>query len=561
MKTTLQIVFVSAAGIVGVFLGMALRQPVQPQIQPSAAVVSDRPDMDSASSPAGGFFSSPGTAVRLNPRPLVSQLEHDLSLSTGVKRWLRWWEALDQATADDMPALVRLAQGKADVLRLIGARWAQIDPKHMFESLMANGSPSDTNHRDLIRQLLKDWTPLDPEAVIATLNESSGTANGGPWAWTVAGIVMKSDPERGLKLFSEWNIVNYGPSMNKVRSWAKANPRHAAEFTLKHRAGYATESAMKSIGKEWGQIDPAAALQFAAQHGDKFTDAMGEAVVREWAYRDLQSAGEWLATTDPRMRQQFAETFVEVWAKQDATGALEWSQKNLTGSAQHRAVKGVLKGAAGKDVSIAAQMVAEMTPSSARAAAAAGVAEKWIPQDTSSKPEGVKPEFVSWLGSLDTDSVKRVLGAQSYKWLAADPNSLAQFIAQADATSVPDNTYSRVARRMTTQDPRGAMEWVQALPDQHSLSTGKEAYGQWQLHQPDAARQWLNELPGQDSRRTAYAEGALEALIHLPQAVEHFAALPPTEKSMARKIVNRQRIESSHKERLLTALTGGTPVP
>lgn len=553
MKNVLQIMIVLAAGVVGLLAGMALRPSVQSQIRSSSISPPESRDTTSASSPDRGFFSAPGAASRR--LSLASKLKRSLSLSKGVERWLRWWEALDQATADDMPALVRLAKGRPEVLRLIAARWARIDPSHMFETVMANGpGPLDATQKSLLEHLLKDWTRRDPEAVIVALNEHPGIVNGGPWAWTVAGTVIKSDPERGLRLFSEWNIVSYGPSMNKIRSWAKADPRHAAGFALEHPAGYATESAMRTIGKEWARTDPAAALQFVAQHGDKFIDAMGAAVVREWADRDLQSAGDWLAATDPRMRQQFAETFVEVWAKQDAAGALQWSQENLTGSALQRAAKGVMTGAAKKDVSSAAQLVTEMTPSLARAAAAAGVAEKWLPERFVSNPKGVKPEFMEWLGKLDSDSIKRVLWSQSFKWLDVDLDSLAQFVAQAEVSSVPTTTYSRVARRMTTHKPHEAMEWVQTLPDQHALFAGKEAYGQWRLHQPEAARQWLNELPQEDPRREAYAEGALQAVIHLPQAAERLAALPPAEKSLARKIIDRQRLASSHRERLLAAL-------
>src|SRR2546423_15612611 len=51
--------------------------------------------------------------------PLTTKLERDLSMSSGVTRWLYWLDALEKATPQDFPRLARLAQGHPPALRFV----------------------------------------------------------------------------------------------------------------------------------------------------------------------------------------------------------------------------------------------------------------------------------------------------------------------------------------------------------------------------------------------------------------------------------------------------------
>ena len=55
--------------------------------------------------------------------PLATKLERDLSMSTGVTRWLYWLDALEKATVQDFPRLARLAHSNPTALRFVAARW------------------------------------------------------------------------------------------------------------------------------------------------------------------------------------------------------------------------------------------------------------------------------------------------------------------------------------------------------------------------------------------------------------------------------------------------------
>ena len=95
---------------------------------------------------------------------------------------------------------------------------------------------------------------------------------------------------------------------------------------------------MKTIGKEWAKIDPAAALDFANSKSGELGSALAKSALNEWASRDLDGAADWLASADTRTRGRLASAFVEAWAKDDAAGALEWCALNLSGSSLAQAV-------------------------------------------------------------------------------------------------------------------------------------------------------------------------------------------------------------------------------
>src|SRR5882672_5028885 len=83
-------------------------------------------------------FTRKFTTVRTHDdSPLATQLERDLSMSSGVTRWLYWLEAIEKAAPSDFPRLARLAQGNATATKLLAARWAEVAPRHLFDTLVA----------------------------------------------------------------------------------------------------------------------------------------------------------------------------------------------------------------------------------------------------------------------------------------------------------------------------------------------------------------------------------------------------------------------------------------
>ena len=84
--------------------------------------------------------ASPDTTdLSLPPgRPIDPSLVEVLRADKGAKRWLRLLAASEEAAAKDMPGLIRAAGKDGAAVRMLAARWAELDAKHMFRSLYAD---------------------------------------------------------------------------------------------------------------------------------------------------------------------------------------------------------------------------------------------------------------------------------------------------------------------------------------------------------------------------------------------------------------------------------------
>jgi hypothetical protein len=488
--------------------------------------------------------------------PLATQLEKNLALSTSVTRWLYWLEALEKAAPSDFPRLARLAQGNPSAVRLVATRWAEVAPRHMFNTLVAASKETKSQPLwELTHPLFDIWPRNDPEAAIAALNEPGDFGMRGSWRMDVATTILRTDVEQGLRLMANWHIENYDPGMGAIAKWAAADPRHAAEFTLQNSLGYVAQRAADTIGQEWAKSDPAGAMAFATANPGGLGTVLGAAALKQWAEGNLTDAAQWLADADAQTRNRLSPAFVEAWAQKDAGSALSWCDENLSGSSLVQAVGGVLKGAADKDVARAAALVTGMDPSPARAEAAFAVARKWFPEMSSG--EAAKPEAIAWLGGLDADSIRRVFeeGVVQWGWACSDPKSMAAFLATASAGEIPASAYSILVRQMVRQSPLDTLDWASHLPADCALSAGSDAFAEWCNSQPEAATRWLDALAPTDNRRQPYFQSAIQTMAYHPQATEQFAAMPTADRAAARSVIEGMSLPEPRRSDLLNALT------
>ncbi|PYI86172.1 MAG: hypothetical protein DME26_09580 [Verrucomicrobia bacterium] len=553
MKLLSRFLVVLAGAGIGLAIGFALRGKAAGRLAESPAIMLASPTVSQAELSRPPNRRAP---VRLNDdSPLTTKLEHDLSMSSGVTRWLYWLEAIEKAQPADFPRLARLAQGNAPATRFVAARWVELHPRHLFDTIVA----ASTNGQglpvaELARVLFDEWPKRDPDAAIAALNE---TGNGGArnWRFDVAYGLIEKDIERGFRLLSEWHVdnVGFGPrGIAAVAKWTRANPRHAAEFMLEQPDGYSFRSAMDTIGNEWSRTDPAGALAFATGKPGELGSMLATSVLKEWAGGNLDEAADWLAGTDVRTRNRLSPTFVEAWAKQDAAGALSWCEENLAGSYLAQAVGGVLTGAAEKDVAGAAGLVAAMEPSPARAEAAVAIARKWFPQLSSDQQ--VNPATVAWLAGLDAESVRRVVNELQWGWSTSDPKSMAAFLVASSSDQIPTHAYTILARELARKNPSEAIEWASRLPEDHGLSAGGEVFSEWRRSQPEAAMKWLNGLSTADARREPFFQSAIRGLAYDPQAAEQLAAMTGSDRAAARNVIETMSLPEDRRARLLDML-------
>jgi hypothetical protein len=561
MKIVVNSVAVLVAACLGLAVGLALRSKrISGNSESGAAALKSRVGQEAQ---GAGPHDERQELRPTDDSPLATKLERDLAKSSGVTRWLYWLDAVEKAAPSDFPRLARLAQHSPAALEFVAARWAQIAPRQMFDTLVgATRNGSGFPVREMAPVLFREWPKSDADAAIAALNEPGELGPRHYWREEVATTIINNDFERGLRLFRQWRFDNYMPFYDErgpVPKWAAADPRHAAEFVLDNPSGYVSQGVVKVVGEEWAKTDPAAALEFAAGRQGELASLLGTAALKQWAERNLSDAADWLAATEEQTRNRLSPGFVEAWAKKDAPAALAWSEENLSGSGLASAVPSIIQGAGLKQVAATAELVAGMEPSAARAAGAAAVASQWFPRlGGDAGPGGnetVKPETVAWLASLDPASIKRVLNDETWSWATSDPKSMANFLLTLSNEAIPEWTETILARQMATRNPAAALDWASRLPATRAQAAGGEAYATWWSSQRDAATQWLSDLPADDSRRQPFFEASLRQLAYDPRASEQFAAMTADERTAARSVIEKMSLPEDRRATLLSALT------
>lgn len=548
MKLVPKIIVLSAACVLGLAVGFALRARTTERLNAGASGTSG-----TKSSKGHSAGDSNRASVASDDSPLATQLERSLKISSGVTRWLLWVETLEKAGPADFPRLARLARGNPTAIRFLALRWLDLAPRHFFDTLLTEvRSGNSVWTRELTDILFNEWPKRDPQGVIDALNEAGDFGMRDLWRHRVADGIFNSDVERGLRLMSEWHIENYGPSMRAIWKWMAPDPVHAAQFTLDNGVGYAAQMTMDTIGKEWAKTEPAAALAFASAHPGQLGSVLGASALKQWATTDFSQAADWLANTDERTLNRLSPAFVETWAKTDAGAALAWCDENLLGSSLAQAVRSVVTGAAEKDLTAAAALVTQMDPSPARTEAAVAVARKWMPDLSSDK--SVPAEAVTWLGSLDAESCRRVLEEITWQWATSDAKTMAAFLAQSPSQRIPSSADSILGRQMARQDPLQALDWASQLPLDRGLNAGAAAYAEWRNSQPDAATEWFNALPSDDARRQPFFKSAVETMAWGSQAVAQLAALSDSERAAAKSIIQGLTLPDDKRTRLLEVL-------
>src|SRR4030095_13435454 len=134
--------------------------------------------------------------------------------------------------------LIRVASSDSAMIRMLAARWAELDPDHMFRSIYADymlpeGALSTLPSRHILSDVLfEQWTKSDLKAAIKALTDVPDFSGREQLRMTVSDRVMQVDVEEGLRVLKEWSVQNYLPDMKKVAEWAGKDPQHAAEVVL-----------------------------------------------------------------------------------------------------------------------------------------------------------------------------------------------------------------------------------------------------------------------------------------------------------------------------------------
>lgn len=412
-------------------------------------------------------------------------------------RWLVLLGEADEADAARMPALIKAAAGEWVVVSLLAQRWAELDPQHMFATLLADAltnQPSLDREGSLMLSLFAHWAKADPDAAVAALKEPTGLSAGQTIRRHVSNWIMQSDPARGVKLMIDWKVAdNFVPDISALGKWVDENPRAAAEVATAGDLGSASWGILRRIGAAWAASDPAAALAFAAEKRGTARLRLAEAVISEWARRDLKAAVAHLAAEpDAAIRGKLGLPIVESWAAQDPQAALLWANENLKGAARNSAAASVVKTMAAKDIGAAAEFIAGLDEGSARDQSVNQLLRTWLSKD---KKEDATAAL-TWMAALpDADARRQAMEQSSWRLFYAAADETIAFLNSPQGAIAPQQLFDRAAQHLAQKNPGSAMQWAAALPPERRSAAQESVLNEWMSTRPDAAMEWVRGLP------------------------------------------------------------------
>lgn len=186
-----------------------------------------------------------------------------------MEKILERWGELDGPGATAYAAQVYDATGNSGLLRDALEGWARKDPQGAITQLNNLGL-NDRLALDIRRDLVGQWTELNPAAAAAYASINRNTNNWGGLVSSVADEWSKRDP----KAAAAW-AANLPPGLDKrsaisqsIRNWADSDPSGVALFVSSQPPGQNRDAMAQTLARQVGRDDPAAGLKWAVMVGD-----------------------------------------------------------------------------------------------------------------------------------------------------------------------------------------------------------------------------------------------------------------------------------------------------
>ena len=507
--------------------------------------------------PATTTQPAPATPAGPVGRTLDPEFVTAVQTEFGAKRWLRLVAASEQATAAEMPALLRLAGEDSAAIRILAARWAELDPRHMFQSLYAeyllpDGAPNALPSRWTLGDVLfETWVKKDAAAVLKALNEVPNFSGLQNLRMNVVNQLMKTDPGQAIQAMQDWRVNNYLPDMKEFAKWAAEDPRAATTAALKLGQDHTSQYALKEVGKAWAKTNPREALEHAATLKPTARTALGSEVMRHWAGRDLEAAIEF-ATSEQNATQRAAlgQSLVATWGKTDPAAALEWSQENLRGAARAEAIGALIKSAAEKDISQAAELAAGMEAGPAQIRATTAIFETWF------KNKDQRSAALDWLAALPDEEARRsAFERVQWNWSWQNPDEARDFLSGPHGKLAPPDMVSQIARTQAAKNPAAAMEWAAKLPENQILPARTAVLQRWLSSRPEAAQDFARKLPAGAERDAAVRNISQSLSYESPQrTAAWYHSLPAADQKAAKSFIDQTALNPEQRAKLEEAL-------
>ena len=216
----------------------------------------------------------------------------------------------------------------SDLSLCILERWAERSPAEAADWLLK--LPDNSTGHAAYRNVATIWAEMELTSAVAWLDQLA--ANGNKTAAQLA-VAEKADEEK--EAFTALKILSVTVASEErdrcvkyaTRQWATKDRDGAIAWVNQIQDSAMREEMLSKIVLDWGVIDPAEAVAFAANTlppGKQQEDAVAQNV-RFWTARSPEQAAAWVTQLpEIGVRSAAMEGLMEAWAKSDAVKASEW---------------------------------------------------------------------------------------------------------------------------------------------------------------------------------------------------------------------------------------------
>ncbi|NBS54757.1 hypothetical protein EBT23_04240 [bacterium] len=189
-----------------------------------------------------------------------------------LEKILERWGELDGTGATAYAMQVYEQTGNSGLLRDALEGWARKDPQGAITQL-GSLELGDRLARDIRRDLVGQWTELNPAAAAGYASANRNTNNWGGLVSTVADEWAKRDPQAAATWAAGLpeGLDKRSAIYEAIRGWADSDLNGVATFVSAQPAGQSRDAMAGTLARQIGREDPAAGLKWAAMVADPGT--------------------------------------------------------------------------------------------------------------------------------------------------------------------------------------------------------------------------------------------------------------------------------------------------
>jgi len=425
-----------------------------------------------------GYWSSPSTTSHTSKAPPPAQPEE-----TEVTRRVH---QLEHATSPELAKLLEqylaMAPGNERdlALRLLCARWAEVDPAGALDTLAAAKAPNGLRYI-----LLTEWALLDSDAAWAAFPD---TPAGDNERAHVAGMLLHEDAD----VFMEWFRKTRSPVPDGDPAWLRVAERY---------------------GKELGEI---AAAMSKSEPNHPSLQGLLVVLARAHVDKDPEGSLKWASELPDNLRKPAMRAALEEWSLKDPVGV--WKRISNDKSGELSKAAGDISSTYSVRGEILKRLIKDNPGDAMKLVLESGR------EDGQAYSVAIQP-FTEGVGSaLASGQMK---GIDAYRLIAS---------AKGASSIIGLNAFSKLWGGMSAGDLAQTLRDVLAEPgDQNKGTAVGGIAGSWMEKDPEAAMAFLSQIEDPVMKAEAYAGGLNErngSHIDPQQQAEFFSRVPEEDRAM-----------------------------